>query len=90
MNETDEGAASILRSCRSAMSPSARVIVIEHLLTPPNQPEVNYSDLTMMVMTGGRERTREEFEGIFVSSGFRLEEIVATQSPFTLLIGRPV
>jgi DNA-binding PadR family transcriptional regulator len=90
MDEGDENTISILRSCRSVMKPTARVIVIEHLLTPPNQPEANYSDLTMMVMTGGRERTQKEFEALFAASGFRLEQAVATRSPFTLLIGSPI
>jgi O-methyltransferase domain/Dimerisation domain len=90
MDESDENAISILRSCRSVMKPRARVIVIEHLLTPPNQPEVNYSDMTMMVMTGGRERTQKEFEALFATSGFRLEQAAATRSPFTLLVGSPI
>ncbi|MDN5005231.1 methyltransferase [Bradyrhizobium sp. GCM10027634] len=87
MDESDDSVVSILRRCRSVMTPSARIIVIEHLLTPPNQPEVNYSDMTMMVMTGGRERTQREFEALFAASGLRLEQAVATRSPFTLLIG---
>ena len=90
MDERDESAISILRACRTVMASSARVIVIEHLLTPPNQPEVNYSDMTMIVMTGGRERTQKEFEALFSASGFRLEQAVATRSPFTMLIGSPV
>jgi hypothetical protein len=90
MDEGDENTISILRSCRSVMKPTARVIVIEHLLTPPNRPEVNYSDMTMMVMTGGRERTQKEFEALFATSGFRLEQAVATRSPFTLLVGSPI
>ena len=90
MDESDENTISILRSCRSVMKPTARVIVIEHLLTPPNQPEVNYHDMTMMVMTGGRERTQKEFEALLAASGFRLEQAVATRSPFTLLIGSPI
>jgi len=64
------------------MIPSAKAIVIE--LTPPNQPETSYSDLTMMVMTGGRERTQREFETIFAPAGFALQESVPTQSAFTL------
>ena len=71
------------------MSPSSRVIVIEHLLTPPNHPDVNYSDMTMMVMTGGRERTQQEFESLFAAAGLRFEQAVATRSPFTLLIANP-
>jgi hypothetical protein len=90
MDESDESAVSILRACRQVMAPSAHVIVIEHLLTPPNQVEINYSDMTMMVMTGGRERTQNEFETLFSASGFRLDRTVPTRSPFTLLIGNPV
>lgn len=89
MDESDESVISILKRCRSVMSASAHVIVIEHLLTPPNQPDVNYSDMTMMVMTGGRERTQKEFEDLFAAAGFRFERAVATRSPFTLLIGSP-
>lgn len=89
MDESDDSVVSILGRCRSVMSPLSRVIVIEHLLTPPNQPDVNYSDMTMMVMTGGRERTQQEFESLFAAAGFRFEQAIATRSPFTLLIGSP-
>ncbi|MFX8926112.1 methyltransferase, partial [Acinetobacter baumannii] len=40
MDESDDSVVSILGRCRSVMSPLSRVIVIEHLLTPPNQPDV--------------------------------------------------
>ena len=66
------------------------VVVVEHLLTPPNGPEINYSDMTMMIMTGGRERTREEFSELFSVAGFQLEQVVVTKSPFTLMVGAPV
>ncbi|MBK3662420.1 methyltransferase [Bradyrhizobium diazoefficiens] len=89
MDESDESVVSILGRCRSVMSSSAHLIVIEHLLTPPNQPDVNYSDMTMMVMTGGRERTQKEFEALFAAARFRFERAVSTRSPFTLLIGSP-
>ena len=64
-----------------------KIIVIEHLLTRPNAPDINYSDATMMVMTGGRERTREEFVQLFGAAGLRIEEVAATSSPFTLVVG---
>jgi hypothetical protein len=63
---------------------------VEHLLTPPNGPEIIFSDMTMMIMTGGRERTREEFSELFSAAGFHLEQVVATKLPFTLLVGAPV
>src|SRR5882672_6035845 len=62
----------------------------ERLLTPPNGPEISFSDMTMMIMTGGRERTREEFSELFSAAGFHLEQVVVTKSPFTLMVGAPV
>jgi predicted O-methyltransferase YrrM len=90
MDEDDDQAVAILKACRSGMASSAKVIVIEHLLAAPNQPEIHFSDMTMMVMTGGRERTAEEFAALFSAAGFRLEQIVSTQSPFTLIVGVPI
>jgi hypothetical protein len=90
MDEDDDQAVTILDKCRAAAGPAGKVIAIEHLLTQPNAPEVNYSDATMMIMTGGRERTREEFAQLFAAAGLGLEETCQTASPFTLMIGTPV
>ena len=72
------------------MRQSGKVLVVERLLTPPNGPEISFSDMTMMIMTGGRERTREEFYELFSAAGLYLEQVVVTKSPFTLIIGAPV
>jgi hypothetical protein len=89
VDEADDQAIAILKACRSAMKRSGKVVVIEHLLTPPNEPEFAFLDITMMIMTGGRERTREEFSRLFSAAGFNLEHMVATKSPFTLMVGAP-
>ena len=89
MDEDDDQAIAILLACRSAMRPSGKVVVIEHLLTPPNAPEINSSDMTMMIMTGGRERTQEEFSELFSAAGFHLEQVIVTKSSFTLMVGAP-
>jgi O-methyltransferase domain len=90
MDEDDAGVCTILRACRSVIGTSGRLIVIERLLTDPNRSEINLSDMTMLVMTGGRERTLSEFTALFAEAGFHLEQSVATRSPSTLLIGAPV
>lgn len=89
MDEDDDEAIAILAACRSAMKRSGKVVIVEHLLAPPNEHEAVFGDMTMMIMTGGRERTREELSQLFSAAGFRLEQVVATQSPFTLLVGAP-
>lgn len=91
MDEEDDEAIAILRACRLAMTPAARLLVIERMVGQPNQsPEGKFSDLNMMVMTGGRERTEEEFAALFSAAGFRLDQVIATSSPSTLIVGSPV
>jgi hypothetical protein len=71
------------------MGETGRLIVIERI-TEPNRPQLMLVDITMLVMTSGRERTLPEFTALFAEAGFELEQTVATRSPFTMLIGVPV
>jgi len=60
--------------------------------TPADTTErtrINSSDMTMMIMTGGRERTQEEFSELFSAAGFHLEQVIVTKSSFTLMVGAP-
>lgn len=85
----DDKAVEILRSCSRAMSPTATLVVIERVIGPPNQiPEAKFSDLNMLVSHGALERTREEFDDLFAKAGFRLERIIPTRSPFSVIVGR--
>jgi hypothetical protein len=68
----DEDCVAILRACRQAMAPEAVVLVIERDLGPPNENAVaKISDLNMLVIPGGRERTEEEYEQLFARAGLR-------------------
>jgi hypothetical protein len=72
----DERAAALLNSCRRAMLPRSKLIIIEHLIAPPNEgSESKFMDLNMMVITGGVERTRDEFGRILDGSGFELAAV---------------
>jgi SAM-dependent methyltransferase len=74
----DAQAARILRNCRRAMRPGARLILIERLVGHPNEDaETAFSDLNMLVNAGGRERTREEFAALLADSGLELAAIAA-------------
>ena len=77
----DDEAAKILRNCRDAMPSGAKVLVIDRILAPPNEgAEGKFSDLTMLVMPGGRERTEAEFEVLFDRAGLRLGRVAPTRS----------
>lgn len=72
----DEEAIAILNVCRRAMVKTAKLLLIERLIAPPNEsPAAKFSDLNMLVSPGGRERTREEFTNLFVKSGFELTHV---------------
>jgi hypothetical protein len=67
----DEHCARILETCRSAMRPGDRLLLIEFTL---GKNEVSFTallDVQMMIHCGGRERTRAEFESLLRASGFR-------------------
>ena len=69
----DDEAIAILKVCRRAMRETAKLLLIERLVGPPNEmPATKFSDLNMLVSPGGRERTREEFSDLFAKSGFEL------------------
>jgi hypothetical protein len=70
----DAEAIQILSAIRRAAPAHARLLLIEAIVTEDSEPSwVNTMDLFMMVMTGGRERTRRESEDLLLKSGFRLQ-----------------
>ena len=42
-------------------------------------------DINMLVLLGGRERTEDEYGRLFAAAGFRLERIIPTHSPFSVI-----
>ena len=87
----DEDSIRILRSCRAALPPAGRLLVIEVVVPEENRPDFSHwMDLNMLVMTGGKERTAAEYESLFRRGGFRLERIVPTAGPFSVIDARPV
>jgi hypothetical protein len=68
------------------MAPDATLLVIERILAPPNEgAEGKLSDLNMLVMPGGRERTEEEFVALFEQAGLRLVRAVPTASGLAVI-----
>ncbi|GAA3982523.1 methyltransferase [Actinomadura viridis] len=90
----DEKAAAVLRTCRKAMRPDARVILVEFVMPPVISPENAgnvMSDVNMMVVVDGRERTEREFRDLLERAGFRLTFITAapTSSGYRVIEAAP-
>jgi hypothetical protein len=85
----DERAGAILRNIRQVLPSDGRLILIEAVLAPGNEPDFSKMiDLEMMFLPGGRERTADEFRTLFERNGFELTRIVPTQSPLGVVEGR--
>ncbi len=86
----DEQATRTLKCCRAAMTQRGKLLVVEAVIHPPNEPDpMKFTDLRMLVMNGGRERTSTEFGQLYVAAGFNLGNIVQTRSPFSIVEGTP-
>lgn len=88
-NWDDERAIAILRNCRRAMGKQGRVLVIERLIAPGNEPAFGkWLDLEMLVMTnGGKERSEAEYRDLFNAAGFQFTKIVPTPEDVSIIEG---
>ena len=86
----DDPAVQILRNCRLAMNQKGRLLLVEVVV--PDDDAHCFSkllDLNMMVMTGGRERTRAEFAALLNTAGYSLSRIIPTLAPQSVLEAFP-
>jgi hypothetical protein len=88
----DAKCAQILSSCRAAIGPTGKLLLIESVLPPPGEPltDAVFSDLTMVVHTGGQERSAAEFEQLLQAAGFRLTRVVPTRAAQSIVEAVPV
>ena len=81
----DGDARRILETVRRAIPGDGTLLVLERLVGGPNEDfETKLGDLTMLVIPGGRERTRDEFADLFSSAGFRLRDAIPAGSHFVI------
>jgi hypothetical protein len=85
-----ERALVILENIRRNIQPQGRLLLVEFVIPPGNTPSIGkLSDLQMLVMAGGRERTREEFQGLLGAAGFTLGGIYPTAAQQSIVEGIP-
>jgi len=86
----DERSQLILRNCRKAMGPDARLLLIESVIPPGNAPFFGkWLDVNMLVIPGGQERTEAEYRALYQAAGFRLTRVVSTGAEISVIEGVP-
>ena len=82
----DERSVAILRNVHRAQPKGGRLFLVEIVLPEGNEPSFGkLLDMEMLVMPGGRERTRAEYASLFEAAGFRLVRVLATESPCSII-----
>ena len=85
----DDRCVEILRTCAAALNPGGVVLVVELVLDRPGHEVVAaYSDLNMLVLPGGRERTEEQYAALFDAAGLRLNRVIDTGTRMAILQAR--
>ena len=87
----DDKAMTILQNCRRSMSTRGKLLLAESVIPPGNAPHIGkFADILMLIMEGGFERTEGEFQCLLEASGFKLTNIIETQSPLSVIEAAPV
>jgi len=85
----DDKCLTILRNCHRAMSPASKLLVIESVIPPGNDPfHGKFLDLVMLLIPGGKERTENEYRALFERAGFELTRIVPTGTEVSIVEGK--
>jgi SAM-dependent methyltransferase len=91
---SDERAIAILRNCHSAMGQTGRLLILEGLY--PFRIDISdvsvgaaSNDVNMLVCTGGRQRTEQEFRGLCTAAGFNLSSITPTPARISVIEALP-
>jgi hypothetical protein len=81
---SDEECVTILQRCREAMAPGGRIAVIDMVVDGAN-PMAALADMTMFIMSTGRERSIEEFDALFHAAGLKRTAIHRTETPQSVI-----
>jgi SAM-dependent methyltransferase len=89
---TDDGAADILRNCLAVLPPDGRVLIAEFVLpdvvdhADPSLETRLLSDLNMLAVTGGRERSAPEWRHLLDIVGLQCERVVPVTDDLVSII----
>jgi SAM-dependent methyltransferase len=87
----DTQARRILRNCRQAMNRGGRVLIAERLIPERLGDAVAalLSDINMLIITGGQERTNAEYGDLLASAGLSIGEVHPVAFPYGVIEAIP-
>jgi O-methyltransferase domain/Dimerisation domain len=86
----DDDALKILANIRSAIASNGKLLLLESALPERASSDIGMLiDLEMLVAVGGKERTRAEWANLLDRAGFRLNRVVETATPVSIIEAVP-
>lgn len=86
----DPECVAILAAIRRVIPENGVLLVVERVIGPPNTDlEGKLSDLHMLLMPGGRERTRGEWTTVLRDGRFALSEILEIPGAWQVIVANP-
>lgn len=91
----DADAITILGNCRAVIPENGTLLVIEFILPPlvshadPQLENHLMSDLNMLAVTGGRERSEREWKSLLEAAGFRLAGVYPVGNDVGIVEAKP-
>jgi hypothetical protein len=80
-------AVTLLANVRSVMAPAGRVLVIDPVIPDGDVPHPGkFMDITMLILTQGRDRTELELADLFGQAGLRHVETLLLLDPSSLVV----
>ncbi|WKU46088.1 methyltransferase [Streptomyces sp. VNUA116] len=87
----DEDCLRILRAVRTAIPAGGRLLAVDAILPPGNEPHTaKVLDIIMLTVVTGRERTEQEFRDLLGEAGFRVDRIISTPNFSSIIEAVPV
>lgn len=87
---SDDDCRKILGRLRAAIADDGTVLILDALISPGNDSNpAKWQDLHRLVALGGRERTRDEIDGLLDDTGFELERVVPVSVSLSIACARP-
>jgi hypothetical protein len=85
-NWDDDLCQQILSNLSKSMRAGSKLWIIEYLLEPgPDFSVAKLLDIEMLVMSGGRERTIDEYESMIKSTGLKMGKVIPTDIGLSMM-----
>jgi len=83
----DERAMALLSRCHQAMQPRGKVLLVERVILTGSTPQVLVleSDVQMLVVAGGKERTDAEYRALLSAADFEVTQLIPVLTPFYMI-----